>query len=67
MSKPVRQIGDSTFPAIGFGAMCISAFYGKPDDDVKRFELLDAVYASGCRFWDTANIYGDSEELLGRW
>jgi aryl-alcohol dehydrogenase-like predicted oxidoreductase len=30
-------------------------------------QFLDALYESGCRFWDTANVYGDSEELLGRW
>jgi len=28
---------------------------------------LDAVYDSGCTFWDTADIYGDNEELIGKW
>ena len=25
------------------------------------------MYESGCTLWDTANVYGDSEELLGKW
>ncbi|KAH7886934.1 NADP-dependent oxidoreductase domain-containing protein [Phlebopus sp. FC_14] len=30
-------------------------------------KVLDAAYESGCTFWDTANVYGDSEELIGKW
>ena len=30
-------------------------------------QLLDALFASGCTMWDTADVYGDSEDLLGRW
>jgi aryl-alcohol dehydrogenase-like predicted oxidoreductase len=29
--------------------------------------MLDAVYESGCTIWDTADVYGDSEELIGNW
>ncbi|KAJ7174709.1 NADP-dependent oxidoreductase domain-containing protein [Mycena filopes] len=62
-----RHIGSSTFSAIGFGAMGLSAFYGEVESDEDRFKVLDAAYAAGCTFWDTANIYADSEELLGKW
>ncbi|KAJ7149628.1 NADP-dependent oxidoreductase domain-containing protein [Mycena filopes] len=62
-----RQIGSSTFSAIGFGAMGISGFYGEVESDEDRFKVLDAAYAAGCTFWDTANLYVDSEELLGKW
>jgi aryl-alcohol dehydrogenase-like predicted oxidoreductase len=31
------------------------------------FQVLDRAYELGCTFWDTANIYGDSEELIGKW
>lgn len=31
------------------------------------FQVLDAVLERGCTFWDTANVYGDSEELIGKW
>ncbi|KAF7290833.1 Aldo-ket-red domain-containing protein [Mycena indigotica] len=62
-----RNIASSTFPAIGFGAMGISAFYGAVEPDEERFKVLDAAHASGSTFWDTADIYADSEELLGKW
>jgi len=67
MSLPIRKIGDSSVTAIGYGAMGIASAYGKPLPDDERIKLLDAVYASGCTFWDTADIYGDSEELIGKW
>ncbi|KZP12777.1 hypothetical protein FIBSPDRAFT_897903 [Athelia psychrophila] len=62
-----RKIGDTVVPAIGFGAMGLSAYYGKPQPDEERFKVLDAVYARGVRHWDTANSYMDSEDLIGRW
>ncbi|KAJ7176982.1 Aldo keto reductase [Mycena filopes] len=64
---PTRKIGDSTFSAIGFGAMGLSSFYGQVDSDEERFKLLDAAHAAGCTFWDTADMYGDSEDLIGKW
>ncbi|KAJ6459871.1 NADP-dependent oxidoreductase domain-containing protein [Mycena sanguinolenta] len=67
MSTPTRKIGNSTFPAIGFGAMGIAAFYGAVESDEERFKVLDAAHAAGCTFWDTADVYNDSEELIGKW
>ncbi|KAH7906993.1 NADP-dependent oxidoreductase domain-containing protein [Hygrophoropsis aurantiaca] len=67
MSYPTRKIGSDDVSAIGFGAMGISAFYGKVESDEERFKVLDAAYENGCTFWDTANIYGGSEELIGKW
>jgi aryl-alcohol dehydrogenase-like predicted oxidoreductase len=29
--------------------------------------VLDAAYEQGCTHWDTADVYGDSEELIGKW
>ncbi|KAJ7607242.1 Aldo/keto reductase [Roridomyces roridus] len=64
---PTRKIGGVNVSAIGYGAMGIAGAYSAllPDED--RFKLLDATYAAGCTMWDTADLYGDSEELLGRW
>jgi len=31
------------------------------------YKLLDAAYAQGCTHWDSANIYNDSEEVIGKW
>ncbi|KAF8176436.1 NADP-dependent oxidoreductase domain-containing protein [Mycena galopus ATCC 62051] len=67
MSFPTRKIGDTNVSAIGFGAMGIAGAYGAAGDDEERFKVLDAAYASGCTMWDTADIYFDSEELLGKW
>ncbi|KIK44201.1 hypothetical protein CY34DRAFT_80336 [Suillus luteus UH-Slu-Lm8-n1] len=64
---PTRKIGTDDVSAIGFGAMGIGAYYGQTGPDEERFKVLDKAYELGCTFWDTANIYGDSEELLGKW
>lgn len=32
-----------------------------------KLQFLDAVYASGVNHWDTADVYKDSEDLLGKW
>lgn len=52
---------------LGYGAMGLSAFYGEPKPDSERFAILDKAYASGEWFWDTAALYGDNEELIGKW
>ncbi|KAF7290631.1 Aldo-keto reductase [Mycena indigotica] len=67
MSTPTRKIGGADVSEIGFGAMGIAAFYGATEPDEERFKVLDAAYEAGCRHWDTAHIYNDSEELLGKW
>lgn len=48
------------------GTMGLSAFYGKPKPDEERFQVLDKLYASGELFWDSADVYMDSEDLLGK-
>ncbi|KAA1466603.1 Aldo keto reductase [Dentipellis sp. KUC8613] len=64
---PTRKIGNTEVTAVGYGAMGIAAFYGPPQPDEERLQLLDAVYESGCTNWDTADVYLDSEDLLGKW
>jgi len=64
---PTRRVGETEVSAIGYGAMGISSYYGAALPDEERFKLLDAVYEAGCTNWDTADVYGDSEELIGRW
>ncbi|KAJ7254985.1 Aldo/keto reductase [Mycena haematopus] len=67
MSATTHKIGSSTFSSVGFGAMGMSSYYGAIESDEERFKVLDAAYAAGCTFWDTADVYGDSEELIGKW
>ncbi|KAJ9608979.1 hypothetical protein H2200_006750 [Cladophialophora chaetospira] len=66
---PTRKLGKNgpEVTALGFGLMGLSAFYGKPKPDEERYAMLDHVYDSGERFWDTADMYADNEDLLGRW
>ncbi|KAK0440624.1 NADP-dependent oxidoreductase domain-containing protein [Armillaria borealis] len=67
MSLPPRKIGDALINPIGFGAMGLSSYYGSVDSDKERFKILDAAYEKGCRHWDSSNLYGDSELLIGKW
>ncbi|GAM83003.1 hypothetical protein ANO11243_009890 [Dothideomycetidae sp. 11243] len=62
-TRPLGREGPPV-PVPGFGAMTIG-FYGEPIED--RLRILDAAYEAGCRFWDTAAAYGDSETLIGEW
>ncbi|KAI0042050.1 Aldo/keto reductase [Auriscalpium vulgare] len=64
---PTRKIGNTEVSAVGYGAMGIAGFYGEVPPDEERFKILDAVYESGCTNWDTADVYMDSEDLIGKW
>ncbi|KAH8153640.1 uncharacterized protein LAJ45_02453 [Morchella importuna] len=69
MAIPTRRMGKNgpQVPAIGFGTMGLSAFYGAVKSDEERFEVLDHALKIGATNWDTADVYRDSEELLGKW
>ncbi|KAL2132537.1 hypothetical protein VTI74DRAFT_3697 [Chaetomium olivicolor] len=66
---PTRQLGRDgpTIPIQGLGLMGLSSFYGTPPPDEERFKLLDRAHELGCVHWDSAALYGDSEDLLGKW
>ncbi|KAF7793540.1 hypothetical protein EIP86_004654 [Pleurotus ostreatoroseus] len=64
---PIRKIGKDDVSAIGYGAMSIQSSRPGVVTDEERLKLLDEVYARGCTNWDTANIYGDSEDIIGKW
>jgi len=44
MSLPTRKIGDTAVSSIGYGAMGISAAYGKIDSDEERFKVTETPY-----------------------
>ena len=50
-----RRIGSQgpVVPAIGFGLMGLSTFYGSVDSDEERFKLLDKALEIGQTFWDS--------------
>ncbi|CAF3771699.1 unnamed protein product [Rotaria sordida] len=66
---PTRQLGKNGpyVSAIGFGAMGLSAAYGSIASDEERFKVLDRAIELGSTYIDSADAYGDSEELLGKY
>ncbi|MCJ1447256.1 MAG: hypothetical protein MMC23_007767 [Stictis urceolatum] len=53
---------------LGFGAMGLSAFYApKLQPDEERLAVLDRAYELGATNWDTSDVYGDNEILIGNW
>ncbi|KAK4448052.1 NADP-dependent oxidoreductase domain-containing protein [Podospora aff. communis PSN243] len=67
---PLRQLGHNgpMIPQLGFGTMGLTYdAYGSVPSDEERFAVLDRAYEIGARFWDTSDLYGDGEQLIGRW
>ncbi|KAL7929159.1 NADP-dependent oxidoreductase domain-containing protein [Trichoderma chlorosporum] len=65
-TRPLGRNGPQV-SVIGFGAMGLSGFYGPVESEEQRLAFLDEIYKLGERFWDTADIYEDSEVLIGKW
>ncbi|KAG6815061.1 hypothetical protein H0H93_011084, partial [Arthromyces matolae] len=65
---PKRRLGkDGPFvSAIGLGAMGMGAFYGHSDDK-SSFDTLTHAANRGVTFWDTSDVYGTSQNLIGQW
>ncbi|KAH8818690.1 NADP-dependent oxidoreductase domain-containing protein [Flagelloscypha sp. PMI_526] len=61
------KIGFTDIPAIGLGLMNLSHTYGPAGTDEERLEFLDSAFQSGATHWDTADVYGDTEDLVGKW
>ncbi len=66
---PTRKLGKNgpQIPALGFGLMGLSAFYPPATPDSEAFKVLDRAYELGATNWDTADMYLDSEDLVGKW
>ncbi|OBT74004.1 hypothetical protein VF21_05975 [Pseudogymnoascus sp. 05NY08] len=69
MSLPLRTLGQDgpQVPAMGLGFGSIGGFYGPAGTLDEKLALLDHAHAVGLRFWDLADVYGDSEEVVGEW
>ena len=69
MSLKTTTLGRNgpSVPAVGIGLMSLGHAYGHAGDDDSRLKYLDDLYAMGEIFWDNADIYGDAEELVGKW
>lgn len=63
-----RKLGKSGLKvsAIGLGCMGMDHAYGKPAERDEMIKLIRKAVELGCNFFDTAVVYGESnEELLG--
>ena len=69
MSLKNVQLGRNgpSVPGMGLGLMSLGGAYGDGGSDEDRLAFLDGVHKIGETFWDDADIYGDSEELVGKW
>lgn len=47
--------------------MGLSVGYGPALPDDQRLAFLDAAYEKGEWHWDTSDLYGDNELLIGQW
>ena len=56
---------DERLSEIGIGCYALSGVYGKKDPE-QFIGLLRQAYNLGVTFFDTADIYGPAEEILGR-
>lgn len=63
---------DLKISSIGLGCMGMSHAYGTPSTESEAFQLIEKAIDLGCTFFDTAEIYGTSdnphhnEELVGK-
>ncbi|KAJ7193033.1 NADP-dependent oxidoreductase domain-containing protein [Mycena pura] len=65
--SPTRKIGNATFSAIGFGASSLSAQSAQRRLRGGAVQVVRCARRR-CTFWDTAaDVYGDSEDLIGKW
>ncbi|HEY0868454.1 MAG TPA: aldo/keto reductase [Fimbriimonas sp.] len=72
MSIPRNRFGRTGLEVtkLGYGAMEIRGsriWGGRPTSDEEAERILNAVLDSGINFIDTANDYGRSEELIGKY
>lgn len=67
---PTRQLGRNgpQIPAIGLGLMSFAGWYSQSNNSQDASQqFLDRAHEIGETFWDTADIYGDSEDRVGAW
>ena len=45
----------------------LSVYYAGAPPRQDALKVLDYAADSGCTFWDTSDVYGDNEDLIGEW
>ncbi|KAH6666353.1 putative aldo-keto reductase [Halenospora varia] len=55
-------------PALGLGLMGLTYdTYGTLPSEEEQFAFLDRACELGSTFWDSSDLYGDGEALIGKW
>ena len=69
MSLPTRSLGRNgpQVSAIGLGLMSLGDVYGSAGSLEDKVAFLEHAHSIGARFWDTADLYFDSEDAVGEW
>lgn len=69
MPLPQRILGRDgpSVSAIGLGLGSLGGFYGPAGTLDEKVGVLEHAYSAGVRFWDMADVYADSEEVVGEW
>ncbi|KAL2014842.1 hypothetical protein VTN00DRAFT_2367 [Thermoascus crustaceus] len=69
MPLPLRALGRDgpQVPAIGLGLGSLGGFYGPAGTLDEKVALLEHAHAIGLHFWDMADVYADSEDVVGEW
>ncbi|KAJ5788433.1 Aldo/keto reductase [Penicillium paradoxum] len=69
MSLPTRSLGRNgpQVPAVGLGLMSLGSIYGHAGSLEDKVAFLEHAHSIGARFWDTADLYFDSEDAVGEW
>lgn len=69
MAPKARSVGLQGTPVdtISFGIMSLGHAYGHAGDTPTRLKILDDIYKQGITTWDDADVYGDTEDLVGEW
>ena len=61
----VQLLRDIPLSPLGFGCYALAGAYGKKITEADAIQLLNRAFELGFRFFDTANSYGSTEQLLG--
>lgn len=69
ITTPTRALGRNgpQVSTVGLGCMSIGGAYAQQNTLDERLALLTRAHAIGQRFWDTADVYADSEDTIGEW
>ncbi|OAR01205.1 hypothetical protein LLEC1_00169 [Akanthomyces lecanii] len=70
MPLPTRTLGRNgpQVTGIGLGLMSFAGWYKQQDtSEETALDFLDRAYELGERFWDTADVYTNSEARVGAW